>query len=310
MASSAADITIGPCGSDEIEDALSLVFTSIPAAERTAMVNHLAETAARDGIDTQGLLVARYEDQVVGSTWAQLQAGKTGLLWPPGVAAIDDRRAVSRKLLQAANHHFAIADVAIAQVVSKNCPADARILLEEAGYATLTELLYLARETQSASLLPDSPLSFEPFDPDHPERLAAVIEATYRESLDCPGLGGARAIEDVIAGYRATGVFSPDRWLIATSPNEDVGVLLLTDHPATDSWELIYMGVAPEFRGRGWGNVIVQHAIAIASYFGRARLVLAVDVDNQPAIDVYQAHDFVPWDRREILLKRFATADG
>lgn len=310
MRINAAEITIGPCGGDEIEDALTLVFASIPIAERTAMVNHLAETATREGIDTGGLLVARLADEVIGSTWAQLQAGNTGVLWPPGVAAIDDRPAVSRQLMQAADRHFATANVAIAQVVSKDCPPETRVALNEAGYATLTELLYLARDTQSATHLPDSPLSFEPFDPERPARLGKLIEATYRETLDCPALGGVRAIEDVIAGYRATGVFSPDRWLIATAAEQDVGVLLLTDHPATDSWELIYMGVTPEFRGRGWGSLIVQHAIAIASYFGRSRLVLAVDVINQPAIDVYEGHDFVAWDRREILLKRFATVDG
>ena len=71
-------------------------------------------------------------------------------------------------------------------------------------------------------------------------------------------------IDDVIAGYRATGVFRAENWLIVQHDGQDVGVLILADHPQARHWELVYMGLVPEARGCGWGREITQHAQTLA----------------------------------------------
>ena len=87
-----------------------------------------------------------------------------------------------------------------------------------------------------------------------------LVERTYEGTLDCTALNGVRDIDDVINGYQATGVFRPENWLFVRSGGQDVGVLLLADHPQARHWELMYMGLVPEVRGRGWGRQIARYA--------------------------------------------------
>ena len=92
------------------------------------------------------------------------------------------------------------------------------------------------------------------------ERLADVIQRTYEGTLDCTALDGARDMDDVIDGYKATGVFRRQNWMFVRHGGADVGVLLLADHPAARQWELMYMGLVPEYRGSGWGRQIAHYA--------------------------------------------------
>ena len=103
---------------------------------------------------------------------------------------------------------------------------------------------------------------------------------------------------DVLAGYRATGSHDPQRWLLVRHEGRDVGCLLLSDYPEQGNVELVYMGVVPEARGEGWGMHIARQAQWLARQAGRPRLVLAVDAANAPALRIYLALGFRPWDRR------------
>jgi len=132
-----------------------------------------------------------------------------------------------------------------------------------------------------------------------------VLEATYEQTLDCPVLNGVRQIEDVLVGYRSTGAFSPDYWLIVRHGGKDVGCLLLADHPQHDNIELVYMGVMSSLRGRGWGIQITRQAQWLTRRAGRRRLVLAVDAANTPAVRMYAEAGFQTWDRRSVYLRRF-----
>ena len=42
-------------------------------------------------------------------------------------------------------------------------------------------------------------------------------------------------------------------------------MLLLADHPKARHWELMYMGLVPEVRGRGWGRQIARYAQWLAA---------------------------------------------
>ena len=134
-------------------------------------------------------------------------------------------------------------------------------MLGTGGFHRLSELLYLVclNSEFPTAPLPTS-LEFEVYSPANHRRLAAMVEATYQKTLDCPQLNGVRQIEDVLAGYRGCGVFDESRWLIVRHGGSDVGCLLLSDYPDYDNWELVYMGVAPWVRGKGWGIEIVRYA--------------------------------------------------
>jgi ribosomal protein S18 acetylase RimI-like enzyme len=80
--------------------------------------------------------------------------------------------------------------------------------------------------------------------------------------------------------------------------------LLLAEHPGGTQWEVTYLGVVPEARGHGLGLAIVRYAQRVATAAGCERLVLAVDANNRPALDVYAAAGMVAWRRRRIFLRR------
>jgi RimJ/RimL family protein N-acetyltransferase len=84
---------------------------------------------------------------------------------------------------------------------------------------------------------------------------------------------------------------------------DDVGCLILTDYPEQDTWELIYMGLLPAARRKGYGAAIACHAQWLAGRAGRLRLVTAADAANEPALKVYAAAGFQAWDRRSVFIR-------
>ena len=148
--------------------------------------------------------------------------------------------------------------------------------LVRAGYQYLAELNYLVCFRDHFPLeKPNCGLNFGPGSPSQTTRLEKLVERTYVDSLDCVGLDGMRPIGDVLVGYRATGRYRPEWWLIATHAGQDVGCVLLADHPEQEQCELMYLGMVPEVRGRGWGVGATRHVQWMMRGISRS-MVLAV----------------------------------
>jgi ribosomal protein S18 acetylase RimI-like enzyme len=178
--------------------------------------------------------------------------------------------------------------------------------LTRCGFAELAELRYLVCfEEEFPESCPEGPLEFEVYREESYDRLKRVVAATYEGTLDCPGLNGVQRVEDVLAGYRATGVFDPARWLLVRHQGVDVGCLLLADHPDQDNMELVYMGVVSGYRGRGWGSAIARYAQWLTRLAGRPKLVAAVDTANGPGVEMYAGAGFEVWDRRRVFWRVF-----
>jgi ribosomal protein S18 acetylase RimI-like enzyme len=118
-----------------------------------------------------------------------------------------------------------------------------------------------------------------------------------------PELEGARALDDILDGHRAAGLFAPGRWQLGRIPGEPeaAAVLLLAAVPGRDAWEVIYLGLTPAARGRGLGRAVLQHALELAREHV-PHLELAVDLRNTPAVRLYQAAGFTVRDRRTVHL--------
>jgi ribosomal protein S18 acetylase RimI-like enzyme len=226
-------------------------------------------------------------------------------LWPP-VAKDDAPETTNDALLSAMVQWLGRQDVRLAQVL---LPVDAsrqRAQFAAHGFDHLADLFYMV--SLSAGFPehePQSALQFQPVSATEPARLAEIVERTYERTLDCPQLNGVRDITDVLAGYRACGEFDPRHWLIVCAGGVDIGCLLLADHAADDQWEIVYAGLVPAARGRGYGRLMARHAQFLARAAARARLVLAVDATNIPAVKMYERAGFVAWDRRSALVRIF-----
>lgn len=172
-------------------------------------------------------------------------------------------------------------------------PADADIL-GRAGFQFLAQLQYMRMDValrQPAA--PEPRLTWKAMDPLDETQLAQVIVRSYEDSKDCPLLCGKRLIADVIASHKASGAFTPQTWWIAQWESRPAGCLLVNDSAHPREAELVYLGVTPEFRGRGLCRAMVRLAAHETHRRGRGALTLAVDVANCYAVRVYEAEGFV-----------------
>ena len=302
------DPRIGPVSPEQRAEVLRLVFSRLAEEDRRRQLETYLAATSDAGLSSSELLGAHCGGRLVGAVFSQIQPGRTATVWPPRIVS-DEPTATAAKLLGAACDRLARREVCVAQVLLESeSPSDVATLLK-GGFERLAKLLYLVSpEVEFPSHRPPGPLDFQEYSAANHGRLAGVVEATYDQTLDCPRLNGVRRIEDVLAGYRATGAFDPRRWLIVRHDKRDAGCLLLADHPEDGNYELVYMGLAASARGRGWGAHIARQAQWRTRQAGRARLVLAVDAANQPALRIYTAVGFRAWDRRSAYVKVFGPS--
>jgi ribosomal protein S18 acetylase RimI-like enzyme len=286
-------------------EALEMVLQDVPEGRRSEYIDRLLASAQARELDLDGLLVARQGDGLVGAIWGYLQPGHVASLWPP-VVLDSDGDAASDALLSHLATWLANGGTEIAQALLPVDGARQTAQMVRQGFTHMADLLYMVcLASHFPNSEPQSPLAFEAASAAADARLTGVVERTYERTLDCPQLNGVRDVRDVLAGYRACGTFDPSRWLIARDGEQDVGCLLLTDEPADDQWEIVYAGLVPAARGHGYGLSMARHAQWLARCAGRARLVLAVDAANVPAVKMYERAGFVVWDRRRALIRIF-----
>jgi mycothiol synthase len=280
--------------------ALGLILSDWTAYDRNYQISHWI-TQGHLSWDT--LLVAQRGERVVAAAWGMVQPGRVVSLWMPRSVA-GEAPETAAELYRCLETTIRSQGVEVIQcLLPEAAQADEDLLLAQ-GFVRLATLDYLTCRLQAfPRVLPTSDLDFEAYGPHNHDRLREMVEATYEQTLDCPQLNGVRAIEDVLASYRANGVFNARRWLLVRHDGRDVGCLLLADYPDNDNWELVYMGIRPEWRGHGWGGQLVRQAQWMCRQSGRSQLVLAVDAQNSPAMRVYSDAGFEPCDRRVAYLK-------
>lgn len=245
-------------------------------------------------------------DALVGIAGWQTLPGRTASLWLPRLAP-HESESTADAVFAALVAGVDADGVRIAQLLLEAPSAGDQALLASHGFAFLTGLLYMACPQDAYPTAPTAAsLTFEPYCEANHARLKAIIEETYRGTLDCPQLNDVRDVDDVLSGYRTNGLFDPGRWLLATRDGRDVGCLLLADYPADGNIELVYMGVVPPARGDGLGVAIARHAGWVARSMGRRHVVVAVDAANAPAVRMYAKAGFLLVDRREVYLRVFA----
>ena len=304
---------IGEVPVQDRSQALALAFSYLPSEQRYRQVGEpLAHASSLNGSPFEGLIGAYRHGRLVGAIFSQIETDKTAFFWLPRLTA-GEPESTTAQLFDAAWAYLLRHRIVLAKtLLPVDGPPD-ESLLRIGGMHHVADLLYLVSQERRRSSCNDEQGNL--FDlatyneADH-ERLVRVIQATYAGSLDCPALAGEQSTDNVLAGYRSIGVFSPRHWRIVRHGNRDVGCLLLADHPRRNRMELLYLGLIPEVRGRGWGKQLAGLAKQSARAIGRRRLVLAVDAANRPAVQTYMAMDFQTWQRRRLYIKRLAVIDN
>ena len=292
-------------------EALTLVLTDIAPSQRGDIARGLLKIDDPAELDNEPIYIALRGEQLCGAAWGQRQTGNIAMLWPPQLAPGEDEQTALR-LAEAVVRVLDETAIEMTQALLPSSDAAAAPVLQAVGFDHLAQLLYMSCEANRFPTDPPtaSQLEFEPYSGAKRGRLMAIVERTYERTLDCVGLNGMRTISEVITGYQDTGVFRPENWRIVRRRGEDIGVLLLTDHPQARHWELMYMGLVPESRGSGCGAEITQYAKWLAHCAGVERIVLAVDAANMPALRMYRMTGFEIWDRRTVYVRFPAKLRG
>jgi mycothiol synthase len=290
-------VTIEPAPRSRRDAALQLLHIG------QSRIGRLLAAEREGNLDMQGLFWARRGERLVGAAWGQLVPGRSAFCWPACLVAGEPEESAIH-LQSSVDKYVNSAQVAFVQAVLPIRAVTDAARLVRAGYRHLADLDYLVCISDRFPRdKPTGELEYASFTAADAPRLAQLIERTYVGSLDCAELDGRRKMDDVLAGYQQSGRFRPQWWLVARHAGQDVGCILLTDYPEHDQAELIYMGIVPEHRGKGWGIQVTRYAQWLTRRAPRARLVLAVDNINWPAQGVYTAAGFDHWDRRRVYIR-------
>ena len=196
--------------------------------------------------------------------------------------------------------------LALAQVLLDPGHELERQLFLAAGFGHLADLSYLERPLPGARL-PEDPtpdgVELLPYTSADRDRLIEILDASYEQTLDCPGLLGLRRTEDVLRGHMSTGEFDPSLWTIMLVDGRPGGALLLNPSTQGRCVELVYLGLAPFARGRGLGRHLLRHGLRLVQPRRERLITLAVDEHNAPALALYRREGFKRLLRRVALIR-------
>jgi len=296
--------TIAMAQPEEREAAFGLVFQYLDEEERGIRVANALLLVSTGELDPAGILVVREGVQLHGALVCLPLRGAGGLLWPPHVQAGPQHLSMENQLLQAGLSWLRSKGAKLVQALLRADETPLAGPMMRNGFNHVTRLHYLRHDLQGpASISPN--LAAQTYSPANRSLFHDVLLRTYEGTLDCPELNGLRTIEEIIDGHQAQGEFRPERWWLVSDGPKPVGVVLATAIAEGQSWDLSYVGVVPEARGRAWGRKLTQLAIGAARTAGVGQITVAVDTRNRPAWNLYVALGFEPTGEREVFLNFF-----
>lgn len=186
----------------------------------------------------------------------------------------------------------------------------------QAGFTRVGDLQYLRRAWRSQlgvghpAIEPELqilPLSSVP-ESEHIPLLLAALESSYIDTLDCPELCGLRITRDILDSHLATGTFVPELWWAVLKDGRPLGCMLFSPIAGQRAVELVYLGLAPELRGKGLSTRLLSMGITQVKahpmlQFGFEEFTCAVDTRNVPARKVYERAGFSSFSERIAFVK-------
>ncbi len=274
-----------------------------PAQEARAKIMH--QLATRHGESKYRLWWARQDGTCLASAVVIESHGKTGLLFHTDLnAAGADARALG-ELIRKISLSAIDDGMGLVQTMLEPGAGDNAQLLTSAGLIKLAELIYLNLDLTTIRPLDlDANWTWRNGEQFSQAELIEVLDSSYCDSQDCPGLTGVRRMEDVVAGYKATGAYEARAWWIVERHGEAAGCVLVSDWPEAHTAEIVYAGTAPACRRRGLGRAMLRRAAAEARQRGCESIRLAVDAANAPARALYDSEGYHQTGQRMVYVMR------
>ena len=301
----APPLQVRTANSDELEPAVRHILMTATGRVEEPQVQDFLRLARSHASDLGGTWVAVQGSTLLSAAIPVVSPGRTVLIFPPQTIHGDAHAHATRHVVNTVCERAAFEKLTLAQVLLDTHDHSVFALLTTCGFQRLAELLYLQvsvpRSVREPSLPPG--LRWRNYSRDTHALFASTVLATYDKSLDCPALNGLRSIDDILAGHKGAGSFDGNLWFLLCDHDVPLAVLLLNRVGSTDLVELVYVGIIPQHRRKGLGDILIRQALHAAATTGCARLSLAVDADNLPALKLYWRHGLQAIGRKLALLR-------
>ena len=245
----------------------------------------------------EGLRVINTAGQLAGAIWVQPLPMSMAQLWLPNVAG-----AHAHALLRAAHAWVEQQPIRLCHLELPPQAAATEALLMEHGMQRLASLEHLVGSTHRRLAMNEArPLTLQPLGAFSQAEQINLLAAVGHDSLDSVPLRDVLSVNELLAGFQQQDSQAPQHWYAVHYQDALVGVLLLAPRPLLNRWELMLMGLIPEWRGMGLGRALLNSALALAQQAGIQEVVLAVDEVNVPAKRLYQQAGFKQYAQQRLL---------
>ncbi len=290
----------------QLERALASLWTA-PGQDDDGRAARFIEFAALANMDLdQCWAIQRPNSDLNPVCLAVPNAGRTATLIASNPRRDRERRDLTQ-LLAYVRTHLDSSRVALGQVILTRTERQLRRAYLEAGFTYLADLGYLERKSKPSDSACDANwpdgCTVESLDvnTNWTDFRHAMLES-YKNTLDCPMLCSLRTVDDIMAGHREAGVFTPNLWTLIRMDGKPAAVLILNPFEDQGLVELTYIGVGAQFRRNGLAKSLMNLAFRQTHARGAEKITLAVDESNVPAIQMYREIGFRRVDRRIALV--------
>ena len=238
------------------------------------------------------------ERRVAGAVMMLLGARVAALA---GVRAVDNHTLSAVNLLNRLVSEVRARGVVQIQAILDGTDSVATEIVQLAGFVPLAELqqvvLMLGKPSTDLQQPPAmvgllANLHWVPAKEIPRPKMAQLLAHTFIETLDCPALNGLRSPDEVLDGFLdGQALEEQPAWWVLASQDKLIGCVLVNRLPSGAS-ELVYMGLTPTSRGRGYGKLLLEQGIAAVRGLGSEMFIAAVDCANWPAIRLYMQAGF------------------
>ncbi len=305
------EIVVEPATAADSADALRMLLGRSPQAS----IDDILPEACLPGIaDLESKAVpglfcatnANDPQKIIGVIWARHAMPGVHSIWQ--AFCRPKSPVVESKLYEAIDNYLGSTPFRLARALADiESPFQSR--LAQIGFSHQTDIVSRLWQPDAITTgwMPDG-YSIHTLRPGQDDEFTQLMERTYQQSLDCPDLVKLLTAKDLLKFYRASTFATQSSFFLLYAESEPAGCLVLTDDMDNESLELTYMGVAPNHRGNGLGQLLVNFAKERA-YNGLARrLVVAVDRTNEPAWKIYEDAEFATYSTQALMVRTGPSA--
>lgn len=277
--------------------------SDLPAGQDWLPTHDVTPTEPASPNCVQWMAAVDHDGVLCGVTKATVSAGRTGTVRGPWLTPEADESVAIRLIEESTRWLSDGRTVLIQSFISPEC-VHLPTTFQSANFAHVTdiEMLMSARGTFPVQK-PHVDFQLQTVGYQDFPTLETVIDRTYVNSCDCPAVTGCRTARDSMADMLQRGGDDPKPWFfVQDSRGRQRGCLLIAD--LKTRCELMYMGLEPTARRRGWGHQLVRAAQWIARTRNCETLTLAVDTANEAAIACYARAGFMTYERFSLWIKR------